>query len=135
MQTSASGPDSASAAARPPQLLGVPRESFPGEKRVATVPEVVAQLVKLGFRVAVESGAGDAASFSDDAFRAEGAVVVPTAAELWATSDIVFKVRPPTLEEAGMLREGATLIGFVWPAQNPELMQALQETIATLARK
>ena len=132
MQTSASGPDSASAAARPPQLIGVPRESFPGEKRVATVPEVVAKLVKLGFRVAVESGAGDAASFSDDAFRAEGAVVVPTAAELWATSDIVFKVRPPSAEEVALVRPGMTLIGFIWPAQNPDLMAQLAAAKATV---
>ena len=61
-------------------LIGVPKETAAGEKRVATVPEVVAKLVKLGFSVAVESGAGDAASFSDDAYRAVGAEVLPSAA-------------------------------------------------------
>jgi hypothetical protein len=64
--------------------IGVPREVFPGEKRVATVPEVVQKLVKLGFRVVVETGAGDAANFADDAYREAGAEVVPTAADLWA---------------------------------------------------
>ena len=56
-------------------LIGVPREVFPGEKRVATVPEVVEKLIKLGFRVAVETGAGDAANFADDTYRAAGAEV------------------------------------------------------------
>ena len=113
-------------------LIGVPRESFAGERRVATVPEVVQKLAKLGFEVAVESGAGEAANFADDDYRAAGAEVLPSAAEVWGRADIVFKVRPPTLEEVGLLREGATLIGFVWPAQNPELMQALQAKRATV---
>jgi len=112
--------------------IGVPKESAAGEKRVATVPEVVEKLVKLGFTVAVERGAGDAANFADDTYRAAGAEVVGTAAELWATSDIVFKVRAPSPEEVGLLREGGTLIGFVWPAQNPELMQQLAARKATV---
>ena len=57
-----------------PQLIGVPKEVFPGEKRVATVPDIVAKLMKLGFTVIVQSGAGDAASISDDAYRAAGAI-------------------------------------------------------------
>jgi len=78
-----------------PLVIGVPREVFPGEKRVATVPDVVEKLIKLGFSVRVESGAGDAANFSDDTYRAAGAEVVADAATLWAASDIVFKVRGP----------------------------------------
>ncbi|HET8832538.1 MAG TPA: Re/Si-specific NAD(P)(+) transhydrogenase subunit alpha [Casimicrobiaceae bacterium] len=105
-------------------LIGVPREIFPGEKRVATVPEVVEKLIKLGFSVAVESGAGDAANFTDDAYRASGAAIVPRA-DIWANSDIVFKVRAPTADEVALLREGCTLISFIWPAQNPDLMQQL----------
>ena len=112
--------------------IGVPKETAAGEKRVATVPDVVAKLIKLGFSVAVESGAGDAANFADDTYRAAGADIVPGAAELWATSDIVFKVRPPSAEEVGLLREGGMLIGFVWPAQNPELMQQLAGKRATV---
>ena len=115
-------------------LIGVPTEVFPGEKRVATVPEVVEKLIKLGFRVAVQSGAGEAANFNDDAYRAAGAEVVPTAAELWAKSDIVFKVRPPSPEEVGLLREGGMLVDFIWPAQNPELMQQLAAKKAHRAR-
>jgi NAD(P) transhydrogenase subunit alpha len=79
-----------------PQRIGVPRETFPGEKRVATVPEVVEKLIKLGFKVVVESGAGDAGQFGDDTYRAAGAEVVEGAAALWAASDIVFKVREPS---------------------------------------
>ena len=105
--------------------IGVPKETAAGEKRVATVPEVVEKLVKLGFSVAVESGAGDAANFADDTYRAAGAEVLGTAAELWATSDIVFKVRGPSPAEVALVREGGTLISFIWPAQNPELMQQL----------
>jgi H+-translocating NAD(P) transhydrogenase subunit alpha len=86
---------------------------------------VVVKLVKLGFRVAVESGAGDAANFADDTYRDAGAEVMPGAAELWSRADIVFKVRPPSPDEVRLLRPGATLIGFVWPAQNPDLMQQL----------
>jgi len=113
-------------------LIGVPRETAAGEKRVATVPDVVEKLVKLGFSVAVESGAGDAANFADDSYRAAGAEVVASAADLWAKADVVFKVRPPSPQEVALLREGATLIGFVWPAQNPELMQQLTARKATV---
>jgi NAD(P) transhydrogenase subunit alpha len=113
-------------------LIGVPRETAAGEKRVATVPEVVEKLVKLGFAVAVESGAGDAAHCSDDAYRAAGAEVVPTADALWAKADIVFKVRPPSAAEVALMREGGMFVGFVWPAQNPELMQQLAAKKATV---
>ncbi|HVZ42678.1 MAG TPA: Re/Si-specific NAD(P)(+) transhydrogenase subunit alpha [Ramlibacter sp.] len=119
-------------AAKTPLLIGVPKETAPLEKRVATVPEVVEKLMKLGLRVAVESGAGDAANFADDTYRAAGAEVVATAAELWGRADIVFKVRPPSPEEVDLMREGATLIGFVWPAQNPQLMQQLAAKKATV---
>ena len=112
--------------------IGIPREIYPGEKRVATVPEVVEKLGKLGFKVQIESGAGDAANCSDDTYRAAGAEVVADAATLWSTSDIVFKVRGPTSDEVGLLREGGTLISFIWPAQNPELMQQLLAKKATV---
>jgi NAD(P) transhydrogenase subunit alpha len=114
------------------QIIGVPREVAPGEKRVATVPEVVEKLVKLGFRVVVQSGAGDAANFSDEAYRAAGAEIAPDAAQVWATSDIVFKVRAPNPDEVGLIREGQTLISFIWPAQNPDLMQQLSARKATV---
>ena len=105
--------------------IGIPAETLAGEKRVATVPEVVEKLIKLGFKVSVQSGAGDAANCSDDTYRAAGADIIEGAAELWADSDIVFKVTVPTSTEVELMREGGVLIGFIWPAQNPELMQQL----------
>jgi NAD(P) transhydrogenase subunit alpha len=115
----------ATAVATTPQRIGVPREIFPGEKRVATVPEAVVKLVKLGFAVVVESGAGELAQLSDDDYREAGASIAPTAAALWSGSDIVFKVRAPTPDEVALMHPGQTLIGFLWPAQNPEMMQQL----------
>ena len=106
-------------------LIGVPRETYPDEKRVATVPDVVEKLIKLGFRVAVESGAGDAAQISDEAYRAAGAEIVADRDRLWSMSAIVFKVRGPGSDEVALLREGSTLVSFIWPAQNPELLKAL----------
>ncbi len=105
--------------------IGVPKETAAGEKRVATVPDVVEKLIKLGFSVAVESGAGDAANFADDTYRAAGAEVLASAAEVWSGADIVFKVRAPSADEVALMREGSLLLGFIWPAQNPELMQQL----------
>lgn len=126
MTSGASNDNAAASAAAPtPQRIGVPREIFPGEKRVATVPDVVTKLVKLGFGVVVETGAGDLADLSDDAYREAGASIAGSATELWSSTDIVFKVRPPTADEVALMHEGQTLIGFVWPAQNPELMQQL----------
>lgn len=114
------------------QTIGVPKETAAGEKRVATVPEAVEKLIKLGFKVLVQSGAGDGANCSDDTYRAAGAEIAATAAQLWSGSDIVFKVGVPTTEEVGLMREGGTLIGFIWPAQNPELMQQLAAKKATV---
>ena len=115
-----------------PQVIGVPRETAAGEKRVATVPEIVEKLIKLGFKVVVQSGAGDQANFSDDVYRAAGAGIVDTAASLWAASDIVFKVRGPSAEEVSLMREGGTLVSFIWPAQNPELLKQLAAKKATV---
>jgi NAD(P) transhydrogenase subunit alpha len=113
-------------------VIGIPAETAAGEKRVATVPEVVEKLVKLGFSVVVEGGAGAAANCGDDTYRAAGAEVVTGAPALWARSDIVFKVRAPSVEEIGLMREGTTLVSFVWPAQNPALMQQLAAKKATV---
>ena len=107
------------------QVIGVPKEIFPGEKRVATVPEVVPKLAKLGFDVVVQSGAGEGASISDEAYTAAGARVVPDAASIWSGADIVFKVRAPHHTEVQMMRPGQVLVSFIWPAQNPDLLQEL----------
>ncbi len=113
-------------------VIGVPREVFPGEKRVATVPEVVTKLVKQGFRVVVEQGAGQAAQIGDEGYRSAGAEVVADRASLWAQADLVFKVRAPDATEIALLREGSALVSFIWPAQNPELLQQLAARKATV---
>jgi NAD(P) transhydrogenase subunit alpha len=92
---------------------------------VATVPEVVEKLIKLGFEVKVESGAGDDANCYDDAYTAAGAKIAANAQDLWSGSDIVFKVRAPSADEIKLMKEGQTLISFIWPAQNEDLMKQL----------
>jgi NAD(P) transhydrogenase subunit alpha len=111
--------------------IGVPREIYAGEKRVATTPDVAAQLIKLGFDVAVESGAGTAANYSDAAYEAAGCSIAASADDIWSHSDIVLKVRGPESEEAAKLKAGQTLISFLWPAQNPELLQQLTDSGVT----
>ena len=111
--------------------IGVPREIHAGEQRVATTPDVAAQLIKLGFDVAVEAGAGAAANYSDDSYRDAGCEFVTEADEIWSTADIVLKVRGPEDDEASKLRAEQTLISFLWPGQNPELLQQLTDSGAT----
>ena len=105
-------------------LIGVPRELLDGETRVAATPKTVEQIKKLGFEVIVEHDAGFKASFEDDAFAKAGASV-GTTQEIW-NADIIFKVNAPTEKEIALIKEGTTLVSFIWPAQNPELMEKLQ---------
>jgi NAD(P) transhydrogenase subunit alpha len=106
--------------------IGVPRESYAGEKRVATTPDVAAQLIKLGYEVVVESQAGATANFADAAYEAAGCRVAP-ADEVWTGSDIILKVRGPDEAEAARLKSGQTLISFLYPAQNQNLLKQLTE--------
>ncbi len=103
--------------------IGIPRERLTNEARVAATPKTVEQLLKLGFTVAIEQGAGKLASFDDAAFAAVGATVEAGDA-VWQ-SDIVMKVNAPLDDEINKLQAGSTLVSFIWPAQNPELMQKL----------
>lgn len=112
--------------------IGVPREIHPGEKRVATTPEVVEKFCKLGFTVTVETGAGVDANLSDESYLAAGAEIAPDAASLYASAELILKVRAPTPEEVALLRAGSSLVSFIWPAQNPELMQQLAARGATV---
>ncbi|MGE0217848.1 Re/Si-specific NAD(P)(+) transhydrogenase subunit alpha [Mycolicibacterium sp.] len=104
-------------------IIGIPRESQPGETRVAATPATVSQLIKLGYSVLVESGAGAASSFSDTAFTEAGADV-GAAEQVWS-SDVVLKVNAPDDAEIAALRDGATLISLISPALNPELVEKL----------
>ena len=105
--------------------IGIPKEIYPGERRVAATPDTAKRLQSQGFSVLVETGAGAAAEFSDEAFAAVGCGIAPSAEALWRDADIVLKVRPPTAQEADRLREGQVLISFIYPAQNKELVERL----------
>ncbi|MGK0298764.1 MAG: NAD(P) transhydrogenase subunit alpha [Gammaproteobacteria bacterium] len=112
--------------------IGVPRELYSGEKRVATTPEVAGQLQKLGFTIAIEAGAGELANFSDDSYAKAGVEIIKDRNELWKSSEIILKVRAPSDDEISLLTDKHTLISFIWPAQNPELMDKLAATKATV---
>jgi NAD(P) transhydrogenase subunit alpha len=118
--------------------VGVPKEVRRGERRVAATPETVARLIKLGFEVSVESGAGAGAAFPDGEYEAQGATLVTSARSIWEESDLVLKVQPPEhnpeldAHEADLLREGGALISFIFPAKNQELIQRLAKRKATV---
>lgn len=118
--------------------IGIPKEIHPGEKRVATTPEVAEQLIKMGFTVFIESGAGLNAIISDEAYAKVGVGIVSDAKTLWKDSNIILKVRAPerhpelAIDEIDMLQEGGHLISFIWPAQNEILMQRLSKKNATV---
>jgi NAD(P) transhydrogenase subunit alpha len=112
--------------------IGSPKELFAGEARVAMTPDSAQQLQKLGYDCLIETGAGLAAGFTDDAYRAAGVTVVESAAALWDEADIIAKVRPPETAEAQRLKAGQTLISFFWPAQNADLLEQVRAKGATV---
>ncbi|MEY4474503.1 MAG: transhydrogenase alpha subunit [Pseudomonadota bacterium] len=110
--------------------IGIPRERLANEARVAATPKTVEQLLKLGFTVAIESGAGHLASFDDAAYLTAGTTITDTT-DVWQ-SDLILKVNAPLEEEISLMRAGSTLISFIWPAQQPELLQKLAERQVTV---
>ncbi len=118
--------------------VGVPNEVHAGERRVAATPQSVKRLRKLGFEVQIERGAGESADYPDANYVEAGATIVDDVEQLWATSDIVLKMCEPQqhpklgVHEADLLREGGTLISFIWPAQNEELVKKLAARKATV---
>ncbi|HFB2827608.1 TPA: Re/Si-specific NAD(P)(+) transhydrogenase subunit alpha [Neisseria gonorrhoeae] len=104
--------------------IGIPRESLSGETRVACTPATVALLGKLGFETVVESGAGLAASLDDAAYQTAGATVADKAA-VWACP-LIYKVNAPSEGELPLLKEGQTIVSFLWPRQNEALVEALR---------
>ena len=107
--------------------LSVPKESLPTEKRVAISPGNVAALMKLGYQVAVQSGAGEQANFTDELYEEAGAILIDDSSPLWGEADLLLKINPPTDEEVTLFKEGATLISFAYPARNEKLLKSLGE--------
>jgi NAD(P) transhydrogenase subunit alpha len=111
--------------------VGIPKEISPGETRVAMVPSSVAQLIKKKHKVLIESGAGLKSMFSDEQYEKAGAVVINRFQDLYADSDIIFKVQPPVfnpevgVNEIELLKEGSAYIGFLAPFANPETVRLL----------
>lgn len=107
--------------------IGIVKETVANESRVAASPSSISQLLKLNFTVAVESNAGLAASFSDEAYEQAGASIL-SSQDVWQ-SDILFKVNPPSEQEVAKIKSGATVIGFFWPAQNEALMKLMADKL------
>ena len=105
--------------------VGIPAEIFPNELRVAATPKTVKRLQKQGFEVYIQKNAGEKANYSDKEFEEAGAKIVSTAAEIYGQSDIVLKVKEPSIDEVAMMREGLVMLSYLWPAQNQELLQKL----------
>ncbi len=111
--------------------IAIPKEVVSGERRVAATPDTVKKLIKMGFDVSVETGAGTLANYPDESYESAGASVEPDAASLWNSSDLVCKINPPQLRSDGSheldsLKDGATIISLLLPEQNPELVEHLQ---------
>ena len=118
--------------------IGIPKEINAGEKRVSATPETVIKLKKLGYDVAVESGAGEGINVADAEYQEAGAEIIPDTNDLWGAADIVLKVRPPEtnenlhVHEADLLKKGATLIGFIWPGQHKDVIERMAKRKATV---
>ncbi len=113
-------------------IIAIPKESIADEKRVAIAPENVAAFLNLGYELRIESGAGAAADMPDELYQKQGAEIVDDKETLWLAGDLILKVNPPTMEEAKLARAGVTLICFVYPARNEELIKVLAESKITL---
>ncbi len=107
--------------------VGVPAEIFPNELRVAATPKTIKRLQKQGFEVYIQKGAGLKANFSDKDFEEAGAKLVNSASEIYSQSDIVLKVKEPSVEEVSLMREGLVLLSYLWPAQNQDLLKKLAD--------
>ncbi len=105
--------------------IGIPKEIYPGEKRVAGSPKLVKKLIALGYEVNVEAGAGESAHVSDQQWIDAGAAIIDNSVELWQSADIIVKVRQPDPTEATLLTKGKTLLSLFWPAQEEELLNSI----------
>jgi NAD(P) transhydrogenase subunit alpha len=105
--------------------IGIPKETHLGERRVAATPATVVKLLKLGFEVQIQSGAGESAHLLDADFVTAGATLVDSAETLWASSNLVLKVRPPSVEELALMTDSSQLISLFFPSQNSNLIDRL----------
>lgn len=111
--------------------IGIPREVFTDERRVAATPASVQKLTKLGYEVVIETGAGEAANYTDQAYQDAGAAIAVDTQSLWGEAEVILKVRAPMdhpgthKHELDMIREGGFIASYLWPAQNPELLEKL----------
>ncbi|HEV3097149.1 MAG TPA: Re/Si-specific NAD(P)(+) transhydrogenase subunit alpha [Candidatus Dormibacteraeota bacterium] len=105
--------------------VGVVKETLPGERRVALVPDTVTKLIASKLEVAVQTGAGSEAFYADEAYQKAGATLVPEARTVLSQADAVLKVQPPSLDEVAALKSGAILIGFLQPSANADVVKAL----------
>ena len=111
--------------------IGIPKEVLNGERRVAATPDTVKKMIKMGFEVSVEAGAGALANYPDQMFTAAGASITSDVHSLWSSSDLICKINPPQARsdgshEANLLADRGTLISLLFPEQNPELVEHLQ---------
>lgn len=107
--------------------IGIPKETVQGETRVALIPAHIGPLTRDKHTVLIENGAGERASFSDEQFKAAGATIVDSASSLYSQSDLVFKVQPPTVQEANSLKEGTTYVGFLAPLAHGAVVDILRK--------
>ena len=114
-----------------PKIIGIPKETYPNECRVAATPDTAKKLQKLGFKILIETGAGSHANFSDEAYQNADCQIIADVETLLNQADIILKVRPPSSEEVAKCPLGKTLISFIWPAQNGELLEQLAERQVT----
>tara|TARA_B100000161_G_scaffold264929_1_gene239366 strand:- start:368 stop:1891 length:1524 start_codon:yes stop_codon:yes gene_type:complete len=105
--------------------LFVPKETLHSEKRVAISPKNISSFLKLGYEVKIESGAGDNANFPDQLYIKSGARIVSETSETWEDADLVLKINPPNLEEIDLMKQGASLISFAYPARNENILKAV----------
>ena len=110
-----------------PVCVSVPRETAPGERRVASTPEVVQRLTKAGVEVRVQSGAGSSAFYTDDAFTKAGAKIVGERRDVIAAADVLLKVQPPSVEEVGWMKPGAVVVGFMNPTRALDSVASLRD--------
>lgn len=107
--------------------VAVPKETAPKERRVAVTPEIAGRLVKQGFSVRVEAGAGEGAYFPDAAYEAAGAEVVPDKAALYPEAELILKVQPPDEDEVDLMQKGAVVVGFLQPHRFPDRVKRMAE--------